>query len=40
MYAKISEEFLNICDTPIEAVYRPAASSLSTADGVKASLPE
>jgi len=26
--------------TPNEAVYRPADSSLSTADGVKASLPE
>jgi hypothetical protein len=36
MYAKISEEFLNIV-TPIEAAYRPADSTLSAADGVKAS---
>jgi hypothetical protein len=38
MYAKISDEFLNIF-TPIEAVYNPADSTLSSADGVKASLP-
>jgi hypothetical protein len=37
MYAKISEEFLNII-TPIEAVCNPADSTLSSADGVKASL--
>jgi len=40
MYAKISDEFLNILCTPIEAVYRPADSALSTADGVKASSPK
>jgi hypothetical protein len=37
MYAKISDEFLNIV-TPIEAVYNPGDSTLSAADGVKASL--